>query len=60
MMTSREEPIRIGGEVVRHAEAVTISLAEVAIPPALFAAIPDRIGRLRAAPSPGRSSAADG
>jgi hypothetical protein len=32
---------------------VTFQLAEVSVPQVLFAAIPDRIGRLRAAPSPG-------
>jgi hypothetical protein len=45
--------IKIGAKVVRHAEAVTFQLAEVAIPRELFAAILGRIGRLRAAPSPG-------
>ena len=45
--------IRIGAEVVRHAEAVKFSLAEVAVPPAMFAAILDRMGRRQAAPSPG-------
>jgi hypothetical protein len=49
----REKLIKIGAEVVRHAKAVTFQLAEVAVPRALFAAILGRIGRLRAAPSPG-------
>ena len=51
--TLREKLIKIGAEVVRHAKAVTFQLAEVAVPRALFAAILGRIGRLRAAPSPG-------
>jgi hypothetical protein len=45
--------IKIGAKVVHHARAVTFQLAEVAVPRALFAAILARIGRLRAAPSPG-------
>src|SRR3954451_25429208 len=49
----REKLIKIGAKVVRHAKAVTFQLAEVAVPRALFAAILGRIGRLRAAPSPG-------
>jgi hypothetical protein len=44
--------------VVRHAEAVTFPLAEVTVPRAVFAAILGRIGRLRAAPSPGWAFAA--
>ena len=53
MTTLREEPFVIGAEVVRHAKAVTSRLAVVAVPRAPFAAILERIGRLRAAPSPG-------
>jgi hypothetical protein len=45
--------IKIGAKVVDHARAVTFQLAEVAVPRALFAATLVRIGRLRAAPSPG-------
>jgi hypothetical protein len=45
--------IKIGAKVVRYAKAVTFQPAEVALPRALFAAILGRIGRLRAAPSPG-------
>ena len=48
-----EKAIKIGAKVVRHAREVTFQLAEVAVPRALFAAILARIGRLRAAPSPG-------
>jgi hypothetical protein len=53
LLTLREKLIKIGAKVVCHAKAVTFQLAEVAVPRALFAAIPGRIGRPRAAPSPG-------
>jgi hypothetical protein len=53
LTTLREKLIKIGAKVVRHARAVTFQMAEVAVPRALFAAILGRIGRLRAAPSPG-------
>ena len=53
LTTLREKLIKIGAKVVRHAKAVTFQLAEVAVPRALFAAILGRIGRLRAAASPG-------
>ncbi len=53
LTTLREKLIKIGAKVVHHAKAVTFQLAEVAVPRAVFAAILDRIGRLRAAPSPG-------
>jgi hypothetical protein len=53
LTTLREKLIKFGANVVRHAEAVTFQLAEVAIPRELFAAILARIGRLRAAPRPG-------
>jgi hypothetical protein len=53
LTTLREKLIKIGAKVVSHAKAVTFQLAEVAVPRALFAAILGRIGRLRAAPSPG-------
>jgi hypothetical protein len=53
LTTLREKLIKIGAKVVHHARAVTFQLAEVAVPRALFAAILARIGRLRAAPSPG-------
>src|SRR5262249_8524030 len=51
----REKLIKIGAKVVHHARAVTFQLAEGAVPRALFAAILARIGRVRAAPSPGWS-----
>ena len=53
LTTLREKLIKIGAKVVRHAKAVVFQLAEVAVPRALFAAILGRIGRLRAASSPG-------
>ncbi len=53
LTTLREKLIKIGAKIVSHAKAVTFQLAEVAVPRALFAAILGRIGRLRAAPSPG-------
>jgi hypothetical protein len=45
--------VKIGAKVVHHARSVTFQLAEVAVPRELFAALLARIGRLRAAPSPG-------
>jgi hypothetical protein len=53
LTTLREKLIKIGAKVVHHARSVTFQLAEVAVPRELFAAILARIGRLRAAPSPG-------
>jgi hypothetical protein len=53
LTTLREKLIKIGAKVVCHAKVVTFQLAQVAVPRALFAAILARIGRLRAAPSPG-------
>src|SRR5262245_50541536 len=53
LTTLREKLIKIGAKVMRQARAVTFQLAEVAVPRELFAANLARIGRLRAAPSPG-------
>jgi len=53
LTTLRGKLVKIGAKAVRHAKAVTFQLAEVAVPRALFATILGRIGRLRAAPSPG-------
>ena len=53
LATLREKLIKIGAKVVHDAKAATFQLAEVAVPRALFAAILGRIGRLRAALSPG-------
>ena len=49
----REKLIKFGAKVVHHARAVTFQVAEVAVPQAVIEAILARIGRLRAAPSPG-------
>jgi hypothetical protein len=53
LTTLREMLNKIGAKIVCHAKAVTFQLAEVAVPRTLFAALLARIGRLRAAPSPG-------
>jgi hypothetical protein len=45
----REKLIKIGAKVVRHSKYVRFQLAEVAVPRKLFAAILERIGRLREA-----------
>jgi len=50
----REKLVKIGAKVVTHAKYVVFQLAEVAVPRALFAAILDRIGRLRRAGDSGR------
>jgi hypothetical protein len=39
--------IKIGGWVVRHARRIIFQLAEVAVPRELFAAILERVNRLR-------------
>ena len=49
LTTLREKLVKIGAEVVTHAKSVVFQLAEVAVPRTLFAAILDRIGRLRRA-----------
>jgi hypothetical protein len=49
LTTLREKRIKIGAKVVMHAKTVPFQMAEVAVPRPLFAAILDRIGRLRAA-----------
>ncbi len=53
LTTLREMLIKIGAKVVSRSKAVTFQMAEVAVPRVLFAAILNRIDRLRAAPSPG-------
>jgi hypothetical protein len=50
LTTLRDKLIKIGAKVVRHAKYVTFQLAEVAVPRKLFAAILERIQRLRAVP----------
>jgi hypothetical protein len=42
--------IKIGGRMVRHARRIIFQLAEVAVPGELFAAILERVSRLRLAP----------
>ena len=49
LTTLREKLIKIGAKVVAHAKYITFQLAEVAVPRQLFAAILERIGRLRLA-----------
>ena len=49
----REKLIKIGAKVVTHAQYVGFQLAEVAVPRQLFAAILERIGRLRLAEASG-------
>ena len=53
LTTPREKLIEIGAKVVHHARAVTFQLGEVAVPRALFAAILERINRLRLVPGTG-------
>jgi len=43
--------IKIGGRMMRHARRIIFQLAEVAVPRELFAAILERIDRLRPAPA---------
>ena len=45
----REKLVKIGAKVVTHAKYVIFQLAEVPVPRKLFAAILERIGRLRLA-----------
>jgi len=42
--------VKMGGRIVRHARRIIFQLAEVAVPRDLFAAILERISRLRLAP----------
>ena len=47
MTTMREKLIKIGAKVVRHSKYVFFQMSELAIPRDLFAAILERIQRLR-------------
>jgi len=47
LTTLREKLVKIGAKVVAHSRYVIFQLAEVAVPRQLFAAILERIGRLR-------------
>mgnify|MGYP001133252343 CR=1 FL=1 len=49
LTTPRKKLIKIGAKMVRHSKYVRFQLAEVAVPRRLFAAILERIGRLRVA-----------
>jgi hypothetical protein len=53
LTTLREKLVKIGAKVVTHAKYVIFQLAEVAVPRQLFAAILERIGRLRLAEASG-------
>ena len=47
LTTLREKLVKIGAKVVTHARYVVFQMAEVAVPRRLFAAILERIRRLR-------------
>jgi hypothetical protein len=53
LTTLREKLVKIGAKVVSHAKYIIFQLAEVAVPRQLFAAILERIGRLRPAEASG-------
>jgi hypothetical protein len=53
LTTLREKLVKIGAKVVSHAKYVVFQLAEVAVPRQLFAAILERIDRLRLAEASG-------
>jgi hypothetical protein len=53
LTTLREKLIKIGAKVVCRSKAVTFQMAEVAVPRRLFAAILERIDRLRLIPATG-------
>lgn len=53
LTTLREKVIKIGAKVVKHAKYFTFQLAEVAVSRNLFAAILERINRLRLSPGYG-------
>jgi hypothetical protein len=54
LTTLREKSVKIGARIVRHGRYMVFQLAEVAVPPALFADILRRIDdlRLRSPPLP--------
>jgi hypothetical protein len=49
LTTLRGKLVKLGAKVVSHAKYIVFQLAEVAVPRQLFAAILERIGRLRLA-----------
>ena len=53
LTTLRETLVKIGAKVVAHSKYVIFQLAELAVPRQLFAAILERIGRLRLASASG-------
>jgi hypothetical protein len=53
LTTLHEKLVKIGAKLVTHAKYVTFQLPEVAVPRQLFAAILERIGRLRLAQASG-------
>src|SRR5918993_3679591 len=52
LTTLREKLVKIGARIVRHGRYLVFQLAEVAVAPALLAAILRRIDRLRGSPVP--------
>ena len=46
LTTLRAKLVKIGAKVVKHSRYVVFQMAEVAVPPELFRAILERIGRL--------------
>ncbi len=46
----REKLMEVGARVVHHSSYVTLQMAEVAVPRALYAVIPDFVQRLAAPP----------
>jgi Transposase DDE domain group 1 len=53
LTTLQEKLIKIGAKVVSRSKTLTFQMAEVAVPRKLFAAILDRIDRLRLVPGTG-------
>jgi hypothetical protein len=49
LTTLREKLVKTGAKVVSHAKYLVFQLAKVAVPYQLFAALVERIGRLRLA-----------
>jgi hypothetical protein len=53
LTTLREKLVKIGAKVVSHAKYLGFQLPEVAVPRQQFAALPERIRRLRLAEASG-------
>jgi hypothetical protein len=60
LTTLREKPAQIGARIVRYGRYVVLQLAEVGVPPAVFAKILRRIERLRPRPPPFSESGSRG